>query len=177
MCGSGRCIPATWRCDGNGDCPDNSDELNCPRKSSPPDKCDDSFLLLSDAPAKIYMIYNEILYVIEYASGLNVLPVSGHMHLDTLNCPSTIIGGTAAQTGGVPVRDPVAHQKKLQSSLLPLLQGGRVIPPCTSVRMESASWPAGDVTAPATAATSPTRRTAHVSLVASEIRTAMPSCE
>ena len=28
-CNSGECIPSVWFCDGNQDCPDNSDELMC----------------------------------------------------------------------------------------------------------------------------------------------------
>ena len=29
MCTNGACIPVTSRCDGVGNCPDNSDEQNC----------------------------------------------------------------------------------------------------------------------------------------------------
>lgn len=36
QCSSGACVPALWRCDGDGDCPDAGDEANCPRKPPPP---------------------------------------------------------------------------------------------------------------------------------------------
>lgn len=36
QCSGGACIPALWRCDGDSDCSDASDEANCPRESSPP---------------------------------------------------------------------------------------------------------------------------------------------
>ena len=32
-CTSGRCVPGDWRCDGDDDCGDNSDEQGCPSKS------------------------------------------------------------------------------------------------------------------------------------------------
>jgi len=31
-CTSGRCVPNDWRCDGDNDCGDNSDEQSCPSK-------------------------------------------------------------------------------------------------------------------------------------------------
>ena len=30
QCSSGRCIHSRWRCDGEYDCSDNSDEIGCP---------------------------------------------------------------------------------------------------------------------------------------------------
>ena len=29
MCGGGRCIPVSWRCDDENDCGDNTDETDC----------------------------------------------------------------------------------------------------------------------------------------------------
>nr|XP_023693317.1 low-density lipoprotein receptor-related protein 2 [Paramormyrops kingsleyae] len=43
-CGTGRCVPLGWRCDGIADCADDSDEASCPRLS-----CDDGqFQCVSD---------------------------------------------------------------------------------------------------------------------------------
>ncbi|XP_035811393.2 low-density lipoprotein receptor-related protein 2a isoform X1 [Amphiprion ocellaris] len=43
-CGTGRCIPGDWHCDGTSDCVDDSDERDCPQVT-----CDDShFQCLSD---------------------------------------------------------------------------------------------------------------------------------
>ncbi|CAG5865572.1 unnamed protein product [Menidia menidia] len=43
-CGTGRCIPGEWHCDGTSDCVDDSDEHDCPQVT-----CDDShFQCLSD---------------------------------------------------------------------------------------------------------------------------------
>uniref|UniRef100_H2V9M6 EGF-like domain-containing protein n=1 Tax=Takifugu rubripes TaxID=31033 RepID=H2V9M6_TAKRU len=43
-CGTGRCIPGDWHCDGTSDCMDDSDEHDCPQVT-----CDDShFQCLSD---------------------------------------------------------------------------------------------------------------------------------
>uniref|UniRef100_A0A8C9SXP4 Low-density lipoprotein receptor-related protein 2 n=1 Tax=Scleropages formosus TaxID=113540 RepID=A0A8C9SXP4_SCLFO len=43
-CGTGRCIPLGWRCDGTADCADDSDESGCPRQS-----CEDGqFQCVSD---------------------------------------------------------------------------------------------------------------------------------
>uniref|UniRef100_A0A8C4INS7 Low density lipoprotein receptor-related protein 2a n=1 Tax=Dicentrarchus labrax TaxID=13489 RepID=A0A8C4INS7_DICLA len=43
-CGTGRCIPGDWHCDGTSDCVDDSDEHDCPQVT-----CDDShFQCLSD---------------------------------------------------------------------------------------------------------------------------------
>lgn len=30
QCTSGKCIPLEWKCDGNGDCLDEHDEIGCP---------------------------------------------------------------------------------------------------------------------------------------------------
>ncbi|XP_028846293.1 low-density lipoprotein receptor-related protein 2a isoform X3 [Denticeps clupeoides] len=43
-CGTGRCIPQGWRCDGTADCPDDSDEAGCPHAT-----CEETqFKCLSD---------------------------------------------------------------------------------------------------------------------------------
>jgi len=35
-CGNQTCIPENWWCDGDNDCDDHSDELNCPEKTCDP---------------------------------------------------------------------------------------------------------------------------------------------
>ncbi|KTG44083.1 hypothetical protein cypCar_00000108 [Cyprinus carpio] len=47
-CQNGRCALKLWRCDGDNDCQDNSDEMNCPTKG-PGDTCaPEQFVCLSD---------------------------------------------------------------------------------------------------------------------------------
>ena len=36
QCGSGECIVSSWRCDGDADCNDLSDESNCPKSTCSP---------------------------------------------------------------------------------------------------------------------------------------------
>ena len=42
-CPNGRCIPLSWKCDGDADCDDNEDEPPSCRDAGVAQKCDDSY--------------------------------------------------------------------------------------------------------------------------------------